>query len=151
MLALAAGSLQAASTFEDDAVARRALGMAALPVSRLPHDGPVNAVVFSPDGTQLATASDDGTARLSLVDPDLLLNVVEQRIPRPLTDAEWERYGGRPISQHDTGIARSTVSVDKELLATARQCARLRGQTVGQFVEDSLRRELGTTSDTEDR
>ncbi|MGH3988852.1 MAG: AAA family ATPase, partial [Pseudonocardiaceae bacterium] len=64
MLALAAESLRAAPTFEGDTVARRALGIAALPISRLPHDDWVRAVVFSPDGTRVATASDDRMARV---------------------------------------------------------------------------------------
>jgi len=87
---------------------------------------------------------------VSPVDADLLLEAVEQRIPRPLTDAEWERYGGRTIAQRDTGILRSTVSVNETLLATARQRAVLRGQTLGQFVEGSLRRELAATGDTDE-
>ncbi|MGQ0777480.1 MAG: hypothetical protein ACT4NY_24230 [Pseudonocardiales bacterium] len=107
-------------------------------------------MVFSPDGTRVATANHH-TARVSIVDTELLLDAVERRIPRPLTDAEWERYGGRPIAQPDTGIVRSTVPIDQELLAAARQRALLRGQTVGQFVEDLLRRELTAPSDTDDR
>ncbi len=37
---------------------------------------------------------------------------------------------------------RTTVSVDDNLLAAARRRARERGQTLGQVVEDALRREL---------
>lgn len=37
---------------------------------------------------------------------------------------------------------RTTVSINAELLAAARQEAARRGQTLGQLVEDSLRREL---------
>ncbi|MGH3624463.1 MAG: hypothetical protein ACRDQ5_22205 [Sciscionella sp.] len=103
MLALTAESLRAGHTLEGDAVARRALGAAALPVSRLAHDGLVWAVVFSPDGTQVATASDDRTARVSLVDPVALLHAVEMRMPRPLTDAERERYGLSLITPHHAG------------------------------------------------
>ncbi|MGH4019986.1 MAG: AAA family ATPase [Pseudonocardiaceae bacterium] len=155
MLALAAESLRAAPTFEGDAVVRRALGIAALPVSRLTHDGSVHAVVFSPDGSRVATASrdgtarvfdavsgaeqarlahdgsvwsvvfspdgsrvatasGDGTARVIPVDAGVLLEAVEQRIPRPLTDTEWERYGGprSPITTRESCAApcRSTRS-----------------------------------------
>ncbi|HEY6423942.1 MAG TPA: hypothetical protein VIY28_11975 [Pseudonocardiaceae bacterium] len=95
----------------------------------------------------MATASFDQTARVFDVDADLLLDAVERRIPRPLTDAEWERYGGRPIAQQDPGILRSTVSIDETLSATARQRAVLRGQTLSQFVEGSLRRELAAIDD----
>ena len=40
---------------------------------------------------------------------------------------------------------RTTVSIDEQLLATARERARSQGQTLGQFVEDALRRELAVT------
>ncbi|HEY3260004.1 MAG TPA: ribbon-helix-helix protein, CopG family [Pseudonocardiaceae bacterium] len=39
---------------------------------------------------------------------------------------------------------RTTVSVDEQLLAAARQEARRRGLTLGQLIEDALRRELST-------
>ena len=39
---------------------------------------------------------------------------------------------------------RTTVSVDDHLLAAARQRAGERGQTLGQVIEDALRRELAT-------
>ncbi|MGH3838704.1 MAG: hypothetical protein ACRDSF_23875, partial [Pseudonocardiaceae bacterium] len=139
------------ATASDDGTARVFDSVSGAERARLPHDRTVNAVVFSPDGTRVATASDDGAARVALVDADVLLDAIEQRIPRPLTDAEWERYGGRPITQHETGILRGTVPVNEELLTAARQRARLRGQTIGQFVEGSLRRELAAPGDTDDR
>lgn len=37
---------------------------------------------------------------------------------------------------------RTTIAVDDHLLASAKQRARKRGQTLGQVVEDALRREL---------
>ncbi|MGH3993558.1 MAG: WD40 repeat domain-containing protein, partial [Pseudonocardiaceae bacterium] len=77
MLALAAESLRAAPTFEGDTVARRALGIAALPISRLPHDDWVRAVVFSPDGTRVATASDDRMARVF----DVVSGAEQARLP----------------------------------------------------------------------
>jgi len=64
--------------------------------ARLTHDRPVYAVVFSPDGAWVATASDDGTARVFAVRTEELRAAVVARIPRPLADAEWRRYGGRP-------------------------------------------------------
>lgn len=39
-------------------------------------------------------------------------------------------------------IMRTTISVDDHLLSAARRRAGLRGQTLGQVVEDALRREL---------
>jgi hypothetical protein len=37
---------------------------------------------------------------------------------------------------------RTTLAIDDELLASARERARERGQTLGQVVEDALRRDL---------
>lgn len=39
-------------------------------------------------------------------------------------------------------IMRTTIAIADELLATARERARGRGQTLGEFVEDALRREV---------
>lgn len=39
---------------------------------------------------------------------------------------------------------RTTIAVDDQLLAGAKRRARQRGQTLGQVVEDALRRELAT-------
>ncbi len=41
-------------------------------------------------------------------------------------------------------IMRTTIAVDDHLLDSARRRARERGQTLGQVVEDALRRELAT-------
>jgi len=41
---------------------------------------------------------------------------------------------------------RTTVAVDDHLLAAAKRRARERGQTLGQIVEDALRRELSATT-----
>ncbi|MGH3917130.1 MAG: hypothetical protein ACRDTC_27530 [Pseudonocardiaceae bacterium] len=53
-------------------------------------------MAFSPDGAWLATASHDGTARVFAVRTEELRDAVVARMPRPLTDDEWQRYGGRP-------------------------------------------------------
>jgi len=45
---------------------------------------------------------------------------------------------------HYTRIMRTTLAIDDGLLEGARRRARERGQTLGQVVEDSLRRELAT-------
>ncbi len=44
---------------------------------------------------------------------------------------------------------RTTVSIDDNLLAEAKERARERRQTLGQLVEDSLRRELGAATSRE--
>ncbi|MGH3929655.1 MAG: ribbon-helix-helix protein, CopG family [Pseudonocardiaceae bacterium] len=40
---------------------------------------------------------------------------------------------------------RTTISIDDELLATTRERARSQGQTLGQFIESSLRRQLAAS------
>jgi hypothetical protein len=44
---------------------------------------------------------------------------------------------------------RTTLAVDDNLLVAARRRARDRGQTLGQVVEDALRRELATPVEVE--
>lgn len=43
---------------------------------------------------------------------------------------------------------RTTVTIDDNLLARARERAQRRGQTLGQLVEDAIRRELGAPAET---
>jgi hypothetical protein len=46
------------------------------------------------------------------------------------------------------GIMRTTVNIDAELLKTARIRARERGITLGQFLEDAVRRSVATEAAT---
>lgn len=46
---------------------------------------------------------------------------------------------------------RTTVSIADELLATARERARGRGQTLGEFIEDALRREVAVPAQRSER
>ena len=64
--------------------------------SRLTHHRSVRSVGFSPDGRWVVTGSDDGTARVSPIAAELLVTALEAHLPRELTEAEWERCGGRP-------------------------------------------------------
>ncbi len=63
-IALAIESLRLVPTIEGDIAARHAIRTAPIQRSRLEHDGPVRSVAFSPDGTKIATGSEDGTARV---------------------------------------------------------------------------------------
>jgi WD40 repeat protein len=63
-IALAIEAMKMAPVLEAEVATRRAIRTAASQVFRLDHDGIVSAVAFSPDGTRLATASDDGRARV---------------------------------------------------------------------------------------
>jgi len=46
---------------------------------------------------------------------------------------------------------RTTVSIADELLATARERARGRGQTLGELIEDALRREIAVPTQRSER
>ena len=70
-------------------------------LTRLPHDGSVRAVAFSPDGTRLATGSDDFTARI------------------------WDLASGQQLAQllhdrmsHDRGVRAVAFSPDGTRLVT---------------------------------
>ena len=63
-LALAAESVLTQPTVQGDLALRHALRLYPRTLARLDHDGGVNAVAFSPDGTRVATASGDGSARV---------------------------------------------------------------------------------------
>ena len=63
-LALAAESVLTTPTVQGDLAVRRTLRLHPRMLSRLDHDGRVRAVVFSPDGTRVGTASVDGSARV---------------------------------------------------------------------------------------
>jgi WD40 repeat protein len=66
-------------------------------ITRLDDDGPIHAVVFSPDGTRIATASEDRSARVWYVDHNLLIEQAMGRLARNLTRQEWNRhFPGRP-------------------------------------------------------
>ena len=63
-LALAAESVLTMPTVQGDLAVRRILRLHPRVLSRLDHDGRVRAVAFSPDGTRVATASVDRSARV---------------------------------------------------------------------------------------
>jgi WD40 repeat protein len=56
------------------------------------HTDTVRDVAFSPDGKGLATASTDGTVRVHVLDIEELMTLARQRVTRPLTPGECERY-----------------------------------------------------------
>ncbi len=61
---LSVESVRRQPTFEGQMALMAGLRVLRCPIARLPHDAWVEAVAFSPDGTRLATASKDRTARL---------------------------------------------------------------------------------------
>jgi WD40 repeat protein len=58
----------------------------------LGHAGRVYSVSFSPDGRRLASYGAEGTARVWALDLEELTEIAQQRVTRPLTDGECERY-----------------------------------------------------------
>ncbi|HLJ91141.1 MAG TPA: PQQ-binding-like beta-propeller repeat protein [Candidatus Angelobacter sp.] len=61
---LAIESLKSKALFDNDFALRQSLNLLPKPVSMLVHNRGVYSLAFSPDGALLATASDDGTARI---------------------------------------------------------------------------------------
>jgi hypothetical protein len=63
-LALAVESVLTDATLQGDLILRHVLRLCPKTLARLDHDDWVRAVAFSPDGTRVATGSDDGSARV---------------------------------------------------------------------------------------
>ncbi|MEM8642751.1 MAG: hypothetical protein AAGG51_28615, partial [Cyanobacteria bacterium P01_G01_bin.54] len=62
-------------------------------IARIDHDSGVLAVAWSLDGKQVATASNDGTAKVSTIQITVLrAKLCTERLSRNLTAQEWERY-----------------------------------------------------------
>ena len=61
-------------------------------LARLDHDGEVNTVAFSPDGSRVATGSDDRSARVFEVEVGALIQRALCVMTRTLNTAELRRY-----------------------------------------------------------
>ena len=56
------------------------------------HTAVVGGVAFSPDGTQLATMSDDSTARIYILPIEALAALAQSRVTRSLTPEECPSF-----------------------------------------------------------
>jgi len=59
---------------------------------RLQFNGICGSARFVPNTQELLSTSYDGSLRLSIVDPNLLIERALERVPRRLTQAEWQQY-----------------------------------------------------------
>ena len=69
-------------------------------LARLDHGGPVCAVAFSPDGTRVATGSDDDSARVFEVEVGALIQRALCVMTRALNTVELRRYSLPPDCGH---------------------------------------------------
>ncbi len=89
---LAVESIQIYPTSVGGLALRHGLDQLARHIATMPHEDSVNAVAFSPDGTRVATASSDGSAKVWLWLPEDLINEACSRLTRNLTPKEWCQY-----------------------------------------------------------
>ncbi|MGB7544481.1 MAG: WD40 repeat domain-containing protein, partial [Methanothrix sp.] len=95
---LAVESLRHKETLEGNIALRRSIDLLPRCMAKLQHNGSVYEVAFSPDGSRLATGSDDSTARIWTLDIVKIITAACSRITENMTREEWERFIEDPSS-----------------------------------------------------
>jgi hypothetical protein len=99
-LALGVESVLTTPTVPGDLALRHVLRLHPRTLAGLDHDAYVQAVTFSPDGTRVATGSEDGSARAFGTAPHALVRRAIDVMTRPLNSAELRRYSLPPNCRH---------------------------------------------------
>jgi WD40 repeat protein len=126
-LELAIESARLKHTSETESVLRQAL-VESRERAILPSRGPVRTVSFSPDGSHVLTASDDGTARIWRTD-GVLVRTLTQR--GPLTAASFGPQGTLVLTAGRDGTARIWRADSGEQIATIRHRGPVTSATFG--------------------
>ncbi|WP_145069253.1 protein kinase domain-containing protein [Engelhardtia mirabilis] len=108
------------------------------------HEGAVNAVQFSPDGSRLLTASNDESLRIWEVQLGESLIVLRNH-EGPVLDARFTPDGSRIVSVGSDGTARLWETEPQEERFDARRRAREKQRAARQYLLGTLDRFVSTT------
>ena len=61
------------------------------------HQAGILAATFSPDGQFLATSDEEGVVRIWIARTDTLAELLENRVGREMTEAEWRQFVGQEV------------------------------------------------------
>ncbi len=95
---LAVESLRHKETLEGDTALRRDIDLLPRCMAKLQHNESVLAAAFSQDGQRLATASDDKTACIWILDIRLVMQDACRRLAENMTHEGWSRFMDDPDS-----------------------------------------------------
>jgi WD40 repeat protein len=76
--------------------------MAEIPITLADNSSWMWALAFSPDGSTLAASSADKSIHLIPVQPDAIVQQVQQKIGRNLTHKEWDEFIGSDVPYSET-------------------------------------------------
>jgi WD40 repeat protein len=99
MCALLVIELDEFPAFEDRTRLARIAADRPIPMVVLPHNAPVYIAAFSPDGTRVLTASEDNTARVWMVNWDLILALLRESTKACLTPSQRRELIGESTEE----------------------------------------------------